>query len=399
MSQMPIEAGRVEQILAAPAGRRLLAELAGVHFGELVNSLELPNPPNCALLRSGSPGGHKRQTTRIPHLRPIGDSQRWIGHRYGRRRAAGVFRESVLNMSPERVASMVRRVRTDRNDGQAGAVSARKALQALAYAIESFGFTGNDTEYDQLLRDAVEEFRSSAESLVSSSATAWWWDDLPLDDQRYAERARGAGEGGGPPRQEAVTVEVVGAVTQLREDEAHATRHRRSARDVPKYASGCWWSMPLRGFWTSRPVPPVPALCLACAEERSDERFTVWSVRMSATARIYEVREPSDWGRLVDMAPIDVTTSRLSDWRRWTKRDGPFYLPDWQAVSNHFDGVHVSVGGYLTTRSIPVPVADGISVLAGWDPDATLWLRDVVQAVERVGECSGPFSFVPSDTG
>lgn len=42
--------------------------------------------------------------------------------------------------------------------------------------------------------------------------------------------------------------------------------------------------------------------------------------------------------------------------------------------------MHLTVAGYLNaaTRSIPVPGADGqdaASVIAGWGPDVTYWLR------------------------
>lgn len=44
-----------------------------------------------------------------------------------------------------------------------------------------------------------------------------------------------------------------------------------------------------------------------------------------------------------------------------------------------WDAIHVSVAGYLTTAGIAVPVARGAcTMLAGWDPDATWWLNDVL---------------------
>ena len=48
-----------------------------------------------------------------------------------------------------------------------------------------------------------------------------------------------------------------------------------------------------------------------------------------------------------------------------------------------FDGVYLSVDGYLSTagRALPVHVrslGDQVAtVLGGWDPDATWWLTDV----------------------
>ena len=68
-------------------------------------------------------------------------------------------------------------------------------------------------------------------------------------------------------------------------------------------------------------------------------------------------------------------------------------------VAEDFDGIHVTVGGYLATRGVAVPVADGYSVLAGWDPDASLWLRDVIETVEQVGGWDGPLSVDSEEQG
>lgn len=257
-------------------------------------------------------------------------------------------------------------------------------LEALRRVIGDFGFWGNERDYDRLLVAAADELRPVAEALVASPSTEWWWEDVVRDDQRFAARA--TAEGTGPPRGDQVTEQVKEAANKLRTEESDARSRHRSPSDVPQNASGHWWSIPIPGFWTSRAVSLVPALHLVCAEETGDVRVVVWSLRIAPGAKVFEIRAPGDWARLVEIAPVDVTMSRLGDWRSWTGREGPFYLPDWRVVAEHFDGVHVTVGGYLATRSVAVPVADGFSVLAGWDPDATLWLRDDIETVERVGE-------------
>ncbi|PYH01852.1 DUF1990 domain-containing protein [Arthrobacter stackebrandtii] len=60
-------------------------------------------------------------------------------------------------------------------------------------------------------------------------------------------------------------------------------------------------------------------------------------------------------------------------------------MPDWSAFKDKYDGVHLTVGGYLATAGVAIPV-DGAcsSVLAGWDPDATFWFRDVAAEAESV---------------
>lgn len=54
-------------------------------------------------------------------------------------------------------------------------------------------------------------------------------------------------------------------------------------------------------------------------------------------------------------------------------------IPDWPRVAGDYDGVHLSVAGYLGTAGRAIDVGDGwASVLAGWNPDETVWLHDDV---------------------
>lgn len=299
-------------------------------------------------------------------------------------------------MNPADARDAVHRVMNDA-DGRrrVGVGNSAAVLEVLAHVILGFGFWGNEREFDGLLRAAVDDLRFVADALVASPVTEWWWDDVVRGDQRFIARA--TDDETGPPRGDQVSEQVKRAAKRLRTDEAAARTRQPSPRDVPEKASGTWWSIPIPGLWTSRAAPFVPALHLACAEDTTDDRVVVWSFRISSGARVLEIRGPSDWGRLVELAPLDVTMSRLGDWRRWTGQKGPFYLPDWPVVAEHFDGVHVTVGGYLATRSVAVPVADGYSVLAGWNPDATLWLNDVIEATERVGEWEGPINFAAQE--
>ena len=81
----------------------------------------------------------------------------------------------------------------------------------------------------------------------------------------------------------------------------------------------------------------------------------------------------------MDRYPLDVSKSRRHDWWRATGRAARWLIPDYAAVAADWDAVHVSVAGYLTTAGIAIPAGDGAcTMLAGWDPDATWWLNDVL---------------------
>ena len=116
---------------------------------------------------------------------------------------------------------------------------------------------------------------------------------------------------------------------------------------------------------------------------------TLWSLDISESARVLEIVEPTDWQRLVEEHPRDVTGTHNGEWRHWSGKTGPWRLPDWECVARHYDGVHVTIGGYIATNGLALPAADGFTVLAGWVPGETLWLSDVAIRREPIGTWSG----------
>lgn len=64
---------------------------------------------------------------------------------------------------------------------------------------------------------------------------------------------------------------------------------------------------------------------------------------------------------------------------------GAWFIPDYVAVASDYDAVHLTVAGYLTTAGRALPLdeltAGGTvarTMLAGWNPDETYWLADVL---------------------
>jgi hypothetical protein len=103
--------------------------------------------------------------------------------------------------------------------------------------------------------------------------------------------------------------------------------------------------------------------------------------------RIYEIDGPRSWVELVNRYPLEVTSSRRQDWFRVTGRDGRWHIPDWLAVSEDWDAVHLTVVGYLTTatRLLQTAMATG-TLVTGWDPDQAWWLTDVLTAQGAAGQ-------------
>ena len=188
--------------------------------------------------------------------------------------------------------------------------------------------------------------------------------------------------------------------TEAVADEETARRERPVAVDAPW--SGQWWSTPVRaGVLSSRSRTPTT---LGLVEDAVGWPAALTRrLRLRTGVRVYEVDGPDAWVRLATRYPLPVSRSRRHDWYRATGWDGSWVLPDWSAVAADWDGVHVSPFGYLTTAGLDlateVPATEvstgappGVSpgaartLLAGWDPGTTWWLRGVVEAA---GETPG----------
>ena len=103
-----------------------------------------------------------------------------------------------------------------------------------------------------------------------------------------------------------------------------------------------------------------------------------WPMKPQAGARVYEISRPVEWTELVARYSIDVTNCRRHDWWRATGWDGHWLIPDFAAVAEDYDAVHVSLAGYLATAGRALRVDDACTILAGWNPDQTYWLTDML---------------------
>ncbi|WP_066301113.1 hypothetical protein [Arthrobacter luteolus] len=163
---------------------------------------------------------------------------------------------------------------------------------------------------------------------------------------------------------------------EVRTEEARAAAERPG--NVYANFSGSWWSFPLSLLRTAGAIPQALSLV---------EDFPGWEeatvIPVYGTGRTLEIRTADDWISLCRAHPLDVTASRRHDWFRTTGRDGSWVIPDWQRVSGEWDAVHLTTAGYLHTAGRALQVGrDTASVLAGWDPDGTLWLADAAREAD-----------------
>jgi hypothetical protein len=261
-------------------------------------------------------------------------------------------------------------------DASALMVGMRAAVDFAAYwqppDAEDEGFAGEP------VRAALRPVAAAVVvALAGLPEVRWWAERADRSGQRYTQFL-----GANPLPEPLLTgaAESVAAwLADTRADERDA--HSRPEDPDAPYG-GQWWSAPVwsRLPVTTRRLPAHGAVGLALVEDGAGWRSACcWPVAVADGARVYEVSGPDEWAALVGRYPLDVSKSRRHEWWQATGRADRWLIPDYAAVAADWDAVHVSVSGYLTTAGIAIPAGTGAhTMLAGWDPDATWWLNDVL---------------------
>jgi hypothetical protein len=167
--------------------------------------------------------------------------------------------------------------------------------------------------------------------------------------------------------------------------EERALRERR--HDPAANYSGEWWSIPPPGLpRSSRMLFDGSPAGLWFVEDGSGEESAITvSVGVPAGVRVFEITRADAWVDLCRRFPLDVSAEKRHDWYRTTGRAGKWAIPDWSLVSQHYEGVHLTVAGYLAAAGTAIPVDANIaSTIAGWNPDETWWFVDMAYAGELV---------------
>ena len=149
--------------------------------------------------------------------------------------------------------------------------------------------------------------------------------------------------------------------------------------DLRSYGAGI--TKPRRALWTSTSVGEGSSGWLHYVhwgEDRWEPPYLRWSLEVLATARVYEVHGPQAWQTLCLAYPA---SSRLA---YPVETPAALVEPDWQGVARDWDGIHLSVGGLLTTERVRWGRPGAQAHLYGWGVESTVWLRWVFGAVQRL---------------
>ncbi len=155
---------------------------------------------------------------------------------------------------------------------------------------------------------------------------------------------------------------------------ANSTETPDPSRFVPELSPfGGDTPKPRAALWTATTVGSMPggwSLYLRIGEDGRPPPYRLWRLEALPSARVFEVHGPDDWRALCLRYPGEIREDRL--------------LPDWQAVARDWDGVHLSIGGLLTTQKVVVDAGGRRAELNGWDSESTVWLSWSFGRVERL---------------
>jgi hypothetical protein len=149
--------------------------------------------------------------------------------------------------------------------------------------------------------------------------------------------------------------------------------------DVHSYGAGI--TKPRCALWTSTSVGEGSSGWLhymARGEDRWEPPYHRWRLEVLPATRVYEVHGPRAWQALCLAYPAP---SRLA---YPIETPAALIEPNWQAVAQDWDGIHLSTGGLLTTERVRWGRPGAQTHLYGWGVESTVWLRWVFGRMERL---------------
>ena len=100
-----------------------------------------------------------------------------------------------------------------------------------------------------------------------------------------------------------------------------------------------------------------------------------WKVHFLEEVRVFEIHGPSDW--------YDLCVKYPAKYKQGLTR----LVPNWGAVAEEWDGVHLSLGGLLTAEQSRHESISGWkygwAMLNSWHAEQTYWLRPLKTETER----------------
>ena len=261
-------------------------------------------------------------------------------------------------------------------------VTAGVLRSVLAAAVDNARYWQPPSGEDVLAATAPVrgELERIADHVASTPLAQWWSTGLAAADQwivGWDDADTQVPDGPAATPTTAETLRDYGVRTVKEEVRAASERPADPAASF----SGEWWSAPPTRSSTRSLFDGTPAELWFVEDGMGWTRAVSRRMRVPGGVRVYEIDGAQAWAQLCGEFPVEVTAQKRHDWYSTTGRVGRWFIPDWSRVAEHYDGVHLTVCGYLSAAGTAVSVDDDASsVIAGWAPDETYWLTDAAAA-------------------
>ena len=201
----------------------------------------------------------------------------------------------------------------------------------------------------------AREKAAQARAVIEHPGTAWWFGDIDLNAQAWVSLHW--------------TTPPLKFIYGTPPNTVGWQRPRNPSTSWERYAQ-----KPLSNQTTSTLYGPHLTSELVGYDKRVGDymcEFPLawWSMRFLEEVRVFEIHGPSDWHNLCVRYPAEDRQGRL--------------VPNWGAVAEEWDGVHLSFGGLLTTEQNRYESAAGWTMLNSWHAEQTYWLRALKTETER----------------
>ncbi|MCY4579610.1 MAG: hypothetical protein OXD31_11260, partial [Chloroflexi bacterium] len=200
----------------------------------------------------------------------------------------------------------------------------------------------------------AREKASEARAVLEHPGTAWWFDDIDLDAQAW--------------------VSIHGTLQKFiygtPPDTMAWQRPENPSRGWERYAQKPYGNQTTSTLYGPHLTSKLVGLHDRVGDYMCEFPLAWWTMRFMEKVRVFEVHGPADWHDLCVRYPAKGTEdNRL--------------VPNWGAVSEEWDGVHLSLGGLLTAEQNRYESDAGWTMLDSWHAEQTYWLRALKTETER----------------
>lgn len=185
---------------------------------------------------------------------------------------------------------------------------------------------------------------SLARSLLTEPGADWWFGPIDRDTQLWVGRER-------------KPLDLGGLMPSVNEPTSWE-RYAQKAEDA---------------LYTSTIAGSLSSELIAIREGAGDylpePPYSRYRLRADPDARVFEITGPTAWQALCTMFSAIEPDGKL--------------VPDWRAIAQRWDAVHLTLGGLLTAEQVRLESGEHWTQFGGWNAEQTLWLHDRFVQVER----------------